>query len=120
MPMQTSVEVPNDEQRTVMRYLGHRFPQALEKCLPVLKRFATMRRVNIADPHLATLHSDSECDHAWKVDAPDVRAEDVDAGWRIPSFGVEDPRFAEVGLDPCTSLNLAGDDPQERRCAFRQ
>ena len=54
-----------------------------------------------------------------QVAAPDVRAQDVDAGWRIPSSCVEDPRLAQVGLDPGTSLNLADYDPQERRCAFR-
>ena len=54
-----------------------------------------------------------------QIAAPDVRAQNVDARWRIPSMGVEDPRLAQVGLDPGTSLNRAGDDPQERRCAFR-
>ena len=68
-------------------------------------------------------YGDAEGDEATllrgQVAAPDVRAQDVDAGWRIPSSCVENPRLAQVGLDAGTSLNLAGYDPQERRCAFR-
>ena len=57
-----------------------------------------------------------------QVAAPDVRAQDVDAGWRSPSSCVKTrvlPRLSEAGLDPGTLLNPAGDNPQERRFTCR-
>ena len=54
----------------------------------------------------------------WQIAAPDVRAQHIDAKWRNPSCCVEDPGLAQVGLDPGTSLNLTGEDPQERVSEF--